>query len=109
MGTKSGTNTLSSYSSDRCPRLEHTEGRLRWIFWINVPTGLLAAVLSTRTQPESFAAPRPFDLPGLALASAALWAARGGTAPAQNVPEPGASVIRGRARHRRSARCAALT
>jgi EmrB/QacA subfamily drug resistance transporter len=44
----------------------------QWIFWINAPIGLLAAVLSMRTLPESFGARRPLDLPGLVLASAAL-------------------------------------
>jgi EmrB/QacA subfamily drug resistance transporter len=44
----------------------------QWIFWVNVPIGLLAAILSMRTLPESFGASRPLDLPGLALASGGL-------------------------------------
>jgi EmrB/QacA subfamily drug resistance transporter len=44
----------------------------RWIFWINVPIGLLAAVLSARTLAESFGTSRPLDPAGLTLASAGL-------------------------------------
>lgn len=38
-----------------------------WIFWINVPTGLLAVVLGRRSLPESHGTPTRLDLPGLAL------------------------------------------
>ena len=38
-----------------------------WIFWINVPIGLLAALLSTLLLPESHGPDGEFDLPGVAL------------------------------------------
>jgi EmrB/QacA subfamily drug resistance transporter len=44
----------------------------QWVFWINVPIGLLAAALSPRMLREAFGAARPPDLAGLALASAGL-------------------------------------
>lgn len=48
-----------------------------WIFWVNVPIGIAAAVLSTRLLPESRGANVPVDVPGLALVSsgavAILW------------------------------------
>jgi EmrB/QacA subfamily drug resistance transporter len=55
-----------------------------WIFWINVPVGLTAAVLAPRRLSESRGAQVPLDLPGLALASAGLlgvvWATTRGNA-----------------------------
>jgi EmrB/QacA subfamily drug resistance transporter len=38
-----------------------------WIFWINVPIGLVAALLSTRLLPESHGPDGEFDLPGVVL------------------------------------------
>ena len=43
-----------------------------WIFWLNVPIGLAAALLSTRLLPESRGPVVPLDLTGVALASVAL-------------------------------------
>ena len=55
-----------------------------WIFWINVPIGLTAAVLAPRRLSESRGAQVPLDLPGLALASGGLlgivWATTRGNA-----------------------------
>jgi EmrB/QacA subfamily drug resistance transporter len=55
-----------------------------WIFWINVPVGVTAAVLAPRRLTESRGAQMPLDLPGLALASAGLfgvvWATTRGNA-----------------------------
>ncbi|MBV1849376.1 MFS transporter [Catellatospora sp. NEAU-YM18] len=46
----------------------------QWIFWLNVPFGLVAAVLSTVKLRESHG-PRPkLDIPGLLLVSAGLFA-----------------------------------
>jgi EmrB/QacA subfamily drug resistance transporter len=52
-----------------------TEGfAWRWIFWINVPVGLVAALLSGNRLRESHG-PRPqLDIPGLVLAAVALLA-----------------------------------
>ena len=49
-----------------------------WIFWVNVPIGLMAAVLTLRAIPESLGARVPLDLAGLVLvtggALSILWA-----------------------------------
>ena len=45
----------------------------QWIFWLNVPIGLLLLPLSTRLN-ESYGPDRVLDLPGLGLASAGLLA-----------------------------------
>ncbi|HLK74731.1 MAG TPA: DHA2 family efflux MFS transporter permease subunit [Streptosporangiaceae bacterium] len=45
-----------------------------WIFWLNVPIGLLAATLGTRLLPESHGAPQPLDLPGVALVTGGVVA-----------------------------------
>jgi EmrB/QacA subfamily drug resistance transporter len=45
-----------------------------WIFWLNVPIGLLAATLGTRLLPESHGAPQRLDLPGVALVSGGVVA-----------------------------------
>ena len=46
----------------------------QWIFWINVPIGLVAAALATRMLPESYGASRRLDLPGLSLVTAGVVA-----------------------------------
>src|SRR3982750_2015832 len=38
-----------------------------WIFWLNVPIGLVAAALTTRTMTESHGSQDPLDLVGLGL------------------------------------------
>jgi EmrB/QacA subfamily drug resistance transporter len=43
-----------------------------WIFWVNVPIGLAAAVAAPRVLTESRGEPAPIDLTGIALASAGL-------------------------------------
>jgi EmrB/QacA subfamily drug resistance transporter len=43
-----------------------------WIFWVNVPVGLVAALVAPRVLAESRGARRPVDLPGIALVSAGL-------------------------------------
>jgi EmrB/QacA subfamily drug resistance transporter len=49
-----------------------------WIFWINVPIGLLAVALATRLLPESHGAPERLDLVGVGLVTigvtALVWA-----------------------------------
>jgi EmrB/QacA subfamily drug resistance transporter len=49
-----------------------------WIFWINVPIGVLALPLAMRLLPESHGAPERLDLPGVALVTgsvvAIVWA-----------------------------------
>src|SRR6059036_3335972 len=45
----------------------------QWIFWLNVPIGLLLAPLAWRNLSESHGSARQLDLPGLGLASAGLF------------------------------------
>jgi len=49
-----------------------------WIFWINVPIGVAAAVLGLRLLPESHGAPERLDLAGVSLVTggvvALVWA-----------------------------------
>ena len=45
-----------------------------WIFWINVPIGVAAGLLSLRLLPESFGPPARLDLPGVGLVSAGVVA-----------------------------------
>src|SRR5262249_45874649 len=50
----------------------------QWIFWLNLPIGLVAIPLSQRRLPESFGADKAIDLPGVALVTGAslglVWA-----------------------------------
>ena len=43
-----------------------------WIFWINVPIGVVAAVLGVRLLPESYGAPERLDVVGVALVTAGV-------------------------------------
>ena len=43
----------------------------QWIFWLNVPIGLLAIPLALRRLQESYGPRDPLDLPGVALATGA--------------------------------------
>jgi EmrB/QacA subfamily drug resistance transporter len=45
-----------------------------WIFWINVPIGVLAVVLGQRLLPESYGAPERLDLVGVGLVTAGVVA-----------------------------------
>ncbi|MGZ4307176.1 MAG: DHA2 family efflux MFS transporter permease subunit [Solirubrobacteraceae bacterium] len=45
-----------------------------WIFWINVPIGVLAVLLGLRLLPESYGAPGRLDLVGVGLVSAGVVA-----------------------------------
>ncbi len=44
----------------------------QWIFWINVPIGIVAMILASRRLTETFGPEGKLDLPGLALASVGL-------------------------------------
>lgn len=44
-----------------------------WIFWINVPIGLVLAPLAARKLDESYGSKSTLDLPGLGLASTGLF------------------------------------
>ena len=43
-----------------------------WIFWINVPLGVAASLLSLRLLPESYGVAARLDLPGVALVTAGV-------------------------------------
>src|SRR5919201_348823 len=45
-----------------------------WVFWINVPIGLAAALLGLRLLPESHGAPERLDLAGVSLVTAGVVA-----------------------------------
>jgi EmrB/QacA subfamily drug resistance transporter len=45
-----------------------------WIFWINVPIGVVAVLLGLRLLPESYGAPGRLDLVGVGLVSAGVVA-----------------------------------
>ena len=45
-----------------------------WIFWINVPIGLIAILLGLRLLPESYGAPERLDLIGVGLITAGVLA-----------------------------------
>jgi EmrB/QacA subfamily drug resistance transporter len=45
-----------------------------WIFWINVPIGVAAALLGVRLLPESYGAPERLDLVGVGLITAGVVA-----------------------------------
>jgi EmrB/QacA subfamily drug resistance transporter len=45
-----------------------------WIFWINVPIGVVAVVLGRRLLPESYGAPERLDLVGVGLVTAGVIA-----------------------------------
>ena len=49
-----------------------------WIFWINIPIGVIAVLLGVRLLPESYGAPERLDLVGVGLVSAGavavVWA-----------------------------------
>ena len=43
-----------------------------WIFWINVPIGVMAVLLGVRLLPESYGAPERLDLVGVGLVTAGV-------------------------------------
>ena len=45
-----------------------------WIFWINVPIGVIAVLLGVRLLPESYGAPERLDLVGVGLITAGVVA-----------------------------------
>jgi EmrB/QacA subfamily drug resistance transporter len=64
-----------------------------WIFWINVPIGLAAALLSALRLPESRGPVRKLDIPGLALVAAGAVALAWGLVRTTDVGWSSAQVI----------------
>lgn len=56
-----------------------------WIFWINVPIGLVLAPLAARRLEESYGPKAPLDLPGLGLVSTGLFGLVYGLVRAQTI------------------------
>jgi EmrB/QacA subfamily drug resistance transporter len=71
----------------------------QWIFWLNVPIGLLAIPLSLRRLTESHGPRAPLDLPGLALAASAalglVWGLVRGTSAGWGSPEVAGTLAAG--------------
>src|SRR5881398_1821440 len=71
----------------------------QWIFWLNVPLGLLLMPLAWRNLRESHGAATKLDLPGLALASAGLfgivWGVVRGNSVGWGSPEIVGSLVAG--------------
>jgi len=64
-----------------------------WIFWVNVPIGLVAAALSLLRLPESHGPDTRLDLPGVILAAAAATALAWGLVRAADVGWGSTQVI----------------
>jgi EmrB/QacA subfamily drug resistance transporter len=73
----------------------------QWIFWLNVPIGLLAVPLALRRVEESFGPAGKLDLPGLGLVSLGLfgvvWAMVRGNAEGWGSPQIIAPLVAGAA------------
>jgi EmrB/QacA subfamily drug resistance transporter len=64
-----------------------------WIFWVNVPIGLVAVALSLLRLPESYGPDTRLDLPGVGLAAAAATALAWGLVRAADVGWGSTQVI----------------
>src|SRR6201996_2648327 len=64
-----------------------------WIFWLNVPIGLVLAPLAYRKLEESYGTKAPLDLPGLGLASTGLFGLVFGLVRAQTIGWTSAEVM----------------
>jgi EmrB/QacA subfamily drug resistance transporter len=77
-----------------------TEGlNWHWIFWLNVPIGIVAVALATRLLPESHGAPERLDLPGVTLVTAGVvslvWALVRANDIGWSSPEIGGALLAG--------------
>jgi EmrB/QacA subfamily drug resistance transporter len=64
-----------------------------WIFWINVPIGVVAAILGVRLLPESYGAPERLDLVGVGLVTAGVVSLVWGLSRASDVGWSSAEVV----------------
>ena len=73
----------------------------QWIFWLNVPLGLLAIPLALRRLTESYGPRVPLDLPGLGLAAGAalglVWGLVRGSSAGWASPEVAGTLAAGAA------------
>ena len=65
----------------------------QWIFWLNVPLGLLLMPLAWRNLSESHGSARQLDLPGLGLASACLFGVVWGLVRANSLGWTSAEIV----------------
>jgi len=65
----------------------------QWIFWLNVPLGLLLMPLAWRNLSESHGSARQLDLPGLGLASAGLFGVVWGLVRANSLGWTSAEIV----------------
>ena len=75
-----------------------------WIFWLNVPIGIVAALLGPRLLPESHGASERLDLTGVALVTAGAVALVWALARANDVGWSSAETVITLAARRRPAR-----
>ncbi|HEX3362752.1 MAG TPA: DHA2 family efflux MFS transporter permease subunit, partial [Solirubrobacterales bacterium] len=68
-------------------------GDWHWIFWLNVPIGIVLAPLAYRKLEESYGTKAPLDLPGLGLASTGLFGLVFGLVRAQTIGWTSAEVM----------------
>jgi len=64
-----------------------------WIFWINVPIGVIAVLLGLRLLPESYGAPERLDLMGAGLVTAGVVSLVWALSRANNVGWSSAEVV----------------
>jgi EmrB/QacA subfamily drug resistance transporter len=64
-----------------------------WIFWINVPIGVIAVLLGLRMLPESYGAPERLDLMGVGLVTAGVVSLVWALSRANNVGWSSAEVV----------------
>src|SRR5499433_802238 len=71
----------------------------QWIFWINIPIGLIAIPLVRSHIPESFGPGTALDLPGVALVTGAalgvVWGLMRGNTAGWTSPEVAAALVAG--------------
>jgi MFS family permease len=60
----------------------------QWIFWVNVPIGVLVLPFAARVLTESYGGKRRLDLLGLALSASGVLAVVSGRAPTTAGPRP---------------------
>ncbi|MBA2516914.1 MAG: MFS transporter [Solirubrobacterales bacterium] len=65
----------------------------QWIFWLNVPTGLVLVPLAVRLLSESFGPGRKLDLPGVALVATGLFGLTFGIVRGQSLGWDSATVV----------------
>ena len=92
-----------AHGTDRRRRDHRRAIDWHWIFWINVPIGVVAVLLGVRLLPESYGAPERLDLVGVGLVTAGVVALVWALTRANDVGWASAEIIG--TPHRRAPRC----